>query len=433
MLKELVRDRLLAAADEIFGLFEETIKSYEEQLCRAKDEIERQRREAQIVLRVEDVQVLRGHREKLSPQPQQLSFSLEEEHVPPALVKKEEPQLFYVKEEEAAADISNFPLIGFSAQSEDGEDEPGVGNVQLCPQPQQPSVGLEEERVPPALVEEEDPQLLHVKEEEAAADVGNFPPTGFSAQSEDEPPDLPQLRPHAPSGNPSEGPPSEGPPSEGPPSEGPPPDGVFAPLSGVDETSGEENSGTSQSGPKRFPCSVCGKIFSKRGWLIKHERRHKPERLATAHMRTRNRPRGSSCSPSDKTFIQSQDLVSDMKTLTRKKSFRCSFCPQRFRQESKRDLHVRTHARDDKYFPCWFCGRSFSKKSKMVNHAIRHMGANSLNCLTCGETFAHRPSLHAHVRTHTEKAHHCSLCGKGYRRKRGLRQHVQKMHKTGSV
>ncbi|XP_068602945.1 protein krueppel-like [Brachionichthys hirsutus] len=43
MLRALVKQRLCAAAEEIFGLFERTITEYEEELCRSKEENERQR------------------------------------------------------------------------------------------------------------------------------------------------------------------------------------------------------------------------------------------------------------------------------------------------------------------------------------------------------------------------------------------------------
>lgn len=49
MLKDLVRERLVAAADEIFGLFEKTIAAYEEQLRRATEETERHRRQLEAV------------------------------------------------------------------------------------------------------------------------------------------------------------------------------------------------------------------------------------------------------------------------------------------------------------------------------------------------------------------------------------------------
>lgn len=45
MLKDLVRERLVAAADDIFTLFEKTIVAYEEEICRKREENERQRRE----------------------------------------------------------------------------------------------------------------------------------------------------------------------------------------------------------------------------------------------------------------------------------------------------------------------------------------------------------------------------------------------------
>ena len=43
MLRALVKQRLTAAAEEIFGLFETTIAEYEEERCRSKEENERQR------------------------------------------------------------------------------------------------------------------------------------------------------------------------------------------------------------------------------------------------------------------------------------------------------------------------------------------------------------------------------------------------------
>ncbi|TDH09803.1 hypothetical protein EPR50_G00092530 [Perca flavescens] len=44
MLRSLVEQRLTAAAEEIFGLFERTIAEYEEELCRSKEKNERQQK-----------------------------------------------------------------------------------------------------------------------------------------------------------------------------------------------------------------------------------------------------------------------------------------------------------------------------------------------------------------------------------------------------
>lgn len=51
MLRALVVRRLAEAADEIFGLFERTITEYEEELCRSKEENERQRQLLDAYLR----------------------------------------------------------------------------------------------------------------------------------------------------------------------------------------------------------------------------------------------------------------------------------------------------------------------------------------------------------------------------------------------
>ncbi|XP_061625201.1 uncharacterized protein LOC133475792 isoform X2 [Phyllopteryx taeniolatus] len=100
MLKDLVRERLIAAADEIFGLFERTISSYEEQLCRAKEETERHRRQleavykTQTVLNIQDVQLLTGH------QVQQLHAGI---------TSLDHPQTPHIKVEVEEEDVTAVP------------------------------------------------------------------------------------------------------------------------------------------------------------------------------------------------------------------------------------------------------------------------------------------------------------------------------------
>ncbi|XP_061614970.1 uncharacterized protein LOC133470522 isoform X2 [Phyllopteryx taeniolatus] len=118
MLKNLVRERLIAAADEIFELFEKTIASYEEQVCRARAETEQRRQleavcDTQIVLRVQDVQQPICRPEELPRQSQWGCSS----------VKQEDPQHLNVKEEEEEADVSKFPLNRVSVKSEDEPPE----------------------------------------------------------------------------------------------------------------------------------------------------------------------------------------------------------------------------------------------------------------------------------------------------------------------
>lgn len=60
MLRELIRERLITAADEIFGLFARTISSYEEQLGRAREEAERHRRQLKALDQAPTVRRVQG-------------------------------------------------------------------------------------------------------------------------------------------------------------------------------------------------------------------------------------------------------------------------------------------------------------------------------------------------------------------------------------
>ncbi|XP_061674135.1 uncharacterized protein LOC133499803 isoform X2 [Syngnathoides biaculeatus] len=109
MLKALVRKRLIAAADEIFGLFERTIASYEEQLCRAREENEGQRRQLQDVRSKTRIEVV------LLPDSEPRS---------PCIIEQEvAPRSPHVKEEEDEADVSRLPLNVVVVKTEDDEEE----------------------------------------------------------------------------------------------------------------------------------------------------------------------------------------------------------------------------------------------------------------------------------------------------------------------
>ncbi|XP_077378663.1 uncharacterized protein LOC144019454 isoform X1 [Festucalex cinctus] len=110
MLKDFVRERLMAAADEIFEVFERTIASYEEQLCRAREESERHRRNLEAFCNPSHV----THQQEL-----------------PCIKQKEEdpePRLF-LKEEEEEANISEFQP---PAEDDDEDEAPGWSPLHAC-------------------------------------------------------------------------------------------------------------------------------------------------------------------------------------------------------------------------------------------------------------------------------------------------------------
>ncbi|XP_061759480.1 piggyBac transposable element-derived protein 2-like [Nerophis ophidion] len=135
MLKELVKKRLMVAADEIFALFERTIASYEEELCRTREEKEQHRQQleavykSRYVLHTEDVQQLIGCPEVHPPQPKEGSSDLDQEDPQPRQIKEEEEELWTTQEREfllgqEEANLTKLQLTGVSVKTEYYEDKP---------------------------------------------------------------------------------------------------------------------------------------------------------------------------------------------------------------------------------------------------------------------------------------------------------------------
>ncbi|XP_078112511.1 uncharacterized protein LOC144521778 isoform X2 [Sander vitreus] len=134
MLRAFVNQRLTAAAEEIFGLFERTIAEYEEVLCRSKEENERQQKLLDAVLNPEvrlhraDVQQLLVVKEEVPPEQQEWSSSLDQEDPEPLpYIKEEQEELWTSQEGEQLqgleeADIK-FPFTSVPVKSEEDEEK----------------------------------------------------------------------------------------------------------------------------------------------------------------------------------------------------------------------------------------------------------------------------------------------------------------------
>ncbi|XP_044028058.1 zinc finger protein 224-like isoform X3 [Siniperca chuatsi] len=138
MLRALVKQRLTAAAEEIFGLFERTIAEYEEELRRSKEENERQRELLAAVFQPQlrlhravcpaDVQQLSLRKEEVPPEQQDWSPSLDQDPEPPH-IKEEQEELWTSQEGEQLrgleeADITKFPFAPVPVKSEEDEEKP---------------------------------------------------------------------------------------------------------------------------------------------------------------------------------------------------------------------------------------------------------------------------------------------------------------------
>uniref|UniRef100_UPI003AABB8E1 uncharacterized protein n=1 Tax=Centroberyx gerrardi TaxID=166262 RepID=UPI003AABB8E1 len=134
-LRASVKQRLTAAVEEIFGLFERTIAEYEEEVSRSKEQNDRQRKLLDAVLNPEvrlhraDVQQLLVCKEEVPPEQQDWSPSLDQEDPEPPHIKEEQEELWTSQEGEQLqgpeeADITEFPFTPVPVKSEDDEETP---------------------------------------------------------------------------------------------------------------------------------------------------------------------------------------------------------------------------------------------------------------------------------------------------------------------
>ncbi|XP_034401558.1 uncharacterized protein LOC117739324 isoform X2 [Cyclopterus lumpus] len=141
MLRCLVNQRLTAAAQEIFGLFERTIAEYEEELCSSREENERHRKRLDAVFNPEvrnqraDVQQLVVVKQEVPFEQQDWSSSLDQEDTDPPHIKEEQEELWTSQEGEQLQGLEEagirFPFTSFTVKSEDDEEEEEAQSSQL--------------------------------------------------------------------------------------------------------------------------------------------------------------------------------------------------------------------------------------------------------------------------------------------------------------
>jgi len=185
------------------------------------------------------------------------------------------------------------------------------------------------------------------------------------------------------------------------------------------------------TGEKPFECHICGNKFAHRIRLKSH--------IAVVHEGKSETPRKEDiriCDICSDSFKSRAGYKQHLKLHQLKDGkigleFKCEICSKMFFTNGNKTRHMKTHT-GQKDHQCSECGKSYTERRYLENHKkIAHEGKRDHVCNECGKTFTRSNSLNMHMLLHTGQftIFQCDFCSAGYKEKRNLLNHIERVHK----
>lgn len=137
--------------------------------------------------------------------------------------------------------------------------------------------------------------------------------------------------------------------------------------------------------PRPYPCSKCGKVYLKYGFLLTHLKLHTCGKIYE-------------CETCGRTYSARGSLNIHRRTHTGKKPYKCDYCERAFSTSSERTIHHRTHTGERPY-KCDYCEKAFPTNAELKLHRRKHTGERPYKCPFCPREFISSSHASYHLKT----------------------------------
>lgn len=173
-----------------------------------------------------------------------------------------------------------------------------------------------------------------------------------------------------------------------------------------------------------FLCWECGKKFRHSVTLTRHVERvhHAGELMPDRVLPT------FACTQCGKTFTSRRCLLKHDNFHHKGMRFPCEHCGKGFFGKDALVRHTLIHTGERPY-KCDDCDKSFRSSAELKIHRRYHTGERPFKCTICEKGFVQSCFLTLHMRTHTgERPYVCAVCSKGFSSLHGLKRHRKLVH-----